>query len=1126
MKKISIKERFNPFSNTNLLRKMKLVVFFVAIAVCHISAMDSYAQKTEITLKLNNATLSEAIRSIEKQTEFVFFYSNDKIDLNKKVSFDIENGKITDILDQISDNYAYIVENKQILLIPKSSQVSKRITGTVVDLQGEPVIGANIFVDGTTIGTVTDINGRFDLTIPESGTLKVTYIGYLNYEEKISSKSNYQITLREDNQALDEVVVVGYGVQKRSELTGAIASVKADDIKDVSAKSLSEALSGRVAGVMVTKGDGKPGEEANIIIRGAASVNKLGPLYIVDGVRMGTGFSFNMRDVESIEILKDAGSSAIYGAQAAGGVILITTKRGKASDKMKIDVNARFGIRNAVTDIKMLGRDDYVSAYKNIGTDILALEGKPLDALPNTNWMDEIYGTGKEQEYNISLSGGSDKYNYFISGGYYREDGIYVDNWSERFSIRSNTDFKVTKHLTVGESLYANMRKRNPLRNEAEANLPMRSAPTMNVYDPTNVGGWAKAPSYLHGGNPLGSEKISHFKNDDYTLEGNIYGDLMIIEGLNARVTLGGAFGGWSERKFTEAHDFGVIKNSQAEMESKSKTWKNLTGNATLTYSKTFGDHSLKVMAGWEALRNDSYEMWVQAVDFSVPVAESLQLSTNPDKKGGDSPGIGRTLSYFGRINYGYKGRYLLTANIRRDGSDKFGKNNRWGTFPSVNGAWRISEESFVKDNIDWLSNAKLRASWGILGNDGIDQFMYQEAYKQLNLHNYGGNDRVQGWANTRFPNKEIKWEEVNQTDIGIDMGFMNNRLTLTYDWYNRQTKDMLYMLNLPLTAGIGAYNDASVKVPINIGQVENIGHEISVTWQENKNDFYYSVGTNLSFNKNKVIKIGEDGAVLNDGGVGAAMPGSVNRTVDGEPMGQFWGYNVIGIFESEQQVAEYNAKAAAAGSPTGFYQKENTKPGDLIYDDLGKGYISEDSKTFIGNPWPKIVYGINIDLAYKGFDLSLLFQGAGGMDIYNATKAYTQHIYGDYNTTKDIFGNSFFGNNGLTNQPRSGYFDENNTYVRDANGNYQNISSYYVEKGDYLKLKNLSFGYTLPKSVLQKAKMENARIYMSAQNLFTITGYSGIDPEIAGDVRERGLDRISRYLPTRMISFGLDLTF
>lgn len=1126
MKKNFIKERFKPFSNTNLLRKMKLVVFFVAITICHLSATNSYAQKTEITLKMNNATLREAIRSIEKQTEFVFFYSNDKIDLNKKVSFNIENGTINDILDLISDDYAYIIENKQVLLIPKSSQVSKRITGIITDPNGEPIIGANILVEGTTIGTITDMNGEFELTVPQSGTLKVSYIGYLNHEEKISGKTNYQIVLREDSQALDEVVVVGYGVQKRSELTGAIASVKSDDIKDVSAKSLSEALSGRVAGVMVTKSDGKPGEKADIIIRGAGSVNGLGPLYIVDGVRMGTEFNFNMRDVESIEILKDAGSSAIYGAQAAGGVILITTKRGKASDKMKIDINARFGVRNAVTDIKMLGKDDYVTAYKNIGIDILALEGKTLDALPNTNWMDEIYGTGREQEYNVSLSGGSDKYNYFLSGGYYREDGIYVDNWQERFSLRTNSDYKVGKHLTIGESLYGSFKKKNPLRDEALASLPLRSAPTMEIYDPTNLGGWAKTPSYLQGSNPLGSEKIYHYKNDDYTIEGNIYGDLMIIEGLNARVTLGGAFGGWSERKFTEAYDFGVNKNNQAQMESKSKTWKNLTGNATLTYSKTFGDHSLKVMAGWEALRNDSYEMWVQAVEFSIPVSESLELSTNPDKKGGDSPGIGRTLSYFGRINYGYKGKYLITANIRRDGSDKFGNNNRWGTFPSVNGAWRISEESFVKDYADWLSNAKLRASWGILGNDGIDQYLYQAAFKQLNLHNYGGDNRIQGWSNTKFPNQDIKWEEVNQTDIGIDLGFFKNKLTITYDWYNRQTKDMLYMLNLPLSAGIGGYNDLNSKVPINIGQVENIGSEITVNWQDTRNDFYYSVGANFSFNKNKVVKIGEEGAILSDGGVGAAMAGAVNRTVDGKPMGQFWGYNVLGIFETEQQIAEYNAKAVAAGAPGGFYQKSDTKPGDLIYDDLGQGYISEDSKTFIGNPWPKMVYGINIDLAYKGFDISLLFQGAAGVDIYNATKAYTQHIYGDYNSTKDVFKNSFFGNNGLTKQPRSGYFDENNTYVRDPNGNYQNISSYYVEKGDYLKLKNLSIGYTLPKLVSQKVRLENARIYMSAQNLFTITGYSGIDPEIAGKVRERGLDQISRYLPTRLFSFGLDLTF
>jgi TonB-linked SusC/RagA family outer membrane protein len=545
-----------------------------------------------------------------------------------------------------------------------------------------------------------------------------------------------------------------------------------------------------------------------------------------------------------------------------------------------------------------------------------------------------------------------------------------------------------------------------------------------------------------------------------------------------------------------------------------------------LTYEKSFGSHNFKAMVGMEALKNDSYKDEVRAVDFSLPVAESIQLSTNPNKTASDEIGVGRTLSYFGRLNYDYQGKYLITANIRKDASDKFGVNYRWGTFPSINGAWRISEESFVKDRAPWLANAKLRASYGILGNDGIDQFLYQSSYARLNFHNYGGTGKVQGWSSVTFPNENIKWEEVNQVDIGLDLNFLDNKLSFTYDWYNRQTKDMLYRLNLPISSGFGYAWDNNPSVPINLGQVQNIGSEVTLNWRDTKGGFYYSVGLNASFNSNKVVRIGETGAVLYDGGIGLNMPGSVSRTEDGLAMGQFWGYKVTGIFQSEQQVQEYNAKAKAAGSPTGYYQKAETSAGDLIYDDNGIGYVNDNSKMYIGNPWPKMVYGIDINLAYKGFDLGLLFQGAAGLDIYNGVKALTQYIYGDNNTTADVFNNSFFGNNQLTAQPRMGYFDSSHTYVRDPNGNYYYMSSYFVEKGDYLKLKNLSFGYTLPASLAKKALLQNARLYLSAQNVFTLTKYTGIDPEIGGEVRARGIDSIERYIPTRLFSLGLDLTF
>jgi TonB-linked SusC/RagA family outer membrane protein len=826
--------------------------------------------------------------------------------------------------------------------------------------------------------------------------------------------------------------------------------------------------------------------------------------------------------------LKDAGSSAIYGAQAAGGVILVTTKRG-SSEKMKIDANARYGVRNVYSNITLLRRDDYIAARKNAGTDVLALHGvSSASQLPDTDWMDAMYSPGVEQEYNLSLSGGSNKYNYFVSGGYYREDGVFLDTSGERFSLRANADYKIGDKLTIGESIYGSATKNNPWRTfVGSRGIPFRTSPTGEIYDPANLGGWAKSPSFIGGPQLYGNEYIYHYADNNYNLDAVLYGNLEVISGLDLRVTLAGAFGGWSNNAFTEAYDFGVLKQTQASMTARSGTSQRLTFNATLTWQKSFGNHSLKAMAGTEALKNDGYEVVANATGFSVPVAESLRLSSSVNKTAEDNFLVGRSQSFFGRVNYAYLGKYLFTANMRRDGSDRFGLNNRWGNFPSVNGAWRINEESFIKNNAAWLTNAKLRLSWGILGNDGINQFLYQSIYQQLNQHQFNGGDRVQGWANTRFPNEDVKWEEVNQTDIGVDLGFFKNRLTFTYDWYNRQTKDMLYMLNIPLSGGIN-----NSQVPINIGQVSNVGSEISIDWDDNWNGLRYSVGFNASFNKNKVIKIGEEGAVLTDGNPGEEWRGNVSRTEDGKPIGQFYGYKAVGIFRDQAEVDAYNEKARQNGAQ--FYQQSNTGPGDIIFDDGGKGYVSSESQTFIGNPWPAMTYGINLAFAYKGFDLGLQFQGVTGVEIYNALKAYTQNFYGDANTTKDIFNNSFFGNNGLTDMPRSGFFAADGNYMADPNFNYSTISSFWVEKGDYLKLKNLSFGYTLPAGVSRKASLTSARIYVTAQNLFTITSYSGIDPELgnmgtqsnSSNIRQRGIDTFTRYLPSRLVSVGVDLVF
>jgi len=1011
------------------------------------------------------------------------------------------------------------------------TQTLKKISGKVVDVNNEPVIGASIILDGTTTGVVTNVAGNFELTALLGGAIKVSYIGFTPEKEKITgSKEFYLITLKEDSKSLDEVVVVGYGTQKRSELTGSISSVNAADIKDFSSSSVAESLGTMAAGVMVTNSDGTPGATADIVIRGAASVNGMQPLYIVDGVKQTTGFEFNMKDVESMEVLKDAGSCAIYGAEAAGGVILITTKHG-SKGKTIITANARYGLRNITSNIKLLDTNDFIKARKDEGQDILSYEGvTSASQLPDVNWMNVMYDTGIEQEYNVSISGSTEKVNFFMSAGEYNEKGVFLDTNADRFSFRTNLDYKINKHITIGENLYGNLRTNNPATPYSvyTNSIPFRTVPTMEPVDAQ--GNYSPTPSYLNGPNLYGVEKTYHYKDNNYSLNALAYINVNFMKGLDLRINASGGFYGFTNNDFSEAFNFRAV-TQDAFMDARAGTSQDLLYNATLTFDRTFGDHGLKLMIGTEAEKYDAYNTSIHATDFPVQVAQSIDISTNNDKLATDFVGVGRSQSFFGRLNYSYMGKYLLTANVRRDGSDKFGPNNRWGTFPSVNGAWRINEESFIKDKFDWISNAKLRASYGILGNDGISQFLYQQSYVGNYIkYSYGGGAQQEGWASFTVPNANIKWEEVHQTDVGIDLGFFNNRLSFVYDYYNRQTKDMLYEDVVPLASGIGYYTSINTEMPINLGQVQNIGHEFSLSWSDRKDGFKYTVSGNVSFNQNKVIQLGTAGA--------APLIYGINRTQNGQPMGLFYGYKAIGIFQNQAQVDAYNAKAIAKGQP--YYWKQNTGVGDLIFDDFGQGYVNANSETTIGNPWPTAVYGFNMKFEYKGFDLGLQFQAAVGFDIYNAVKGgtaaglgSTQFFANDGNTTKAIFNDSFFGTNGLTNMPRAGYLDANNQWVNDPSQNYTTTSSFWVEKGDYLKLKNLVFGYTVPAKILRIAAIDNLRIYLSAQNVFTLTNYSGIDPEIAApsntgavSVLQRGVDTANRYLPSRLISFGIDLGF
>ena len=1109
---------------------MKLYLFILVITVMQATA-SVYSQTTRLNLKMENATISQVFDAIEKQSDFFFFYNKGQIDDQQKVTIDLKDSKIDEVLTTVFGKNAvnYEIIGKNIIVKPydltdaSAQQNVKKITGKVTDQSGAPIPGASIVVKGTTAGITSDFNGKYTLSVPADAKILVfSFVGMKSQEVAVGSKSEYNVVLSEESIGLEEVVAIGYGTVKRSDLTGSVSSVKSETLKDLPVKSLAEALQGKVAGVYVTKGTGEPGAAADIMIRGAGSINGMGPLYVVDGVSMGTDANFNMSDVENIEILKDASSAAIYGIGAAGGVILVTTKKGKAGDKMHVNFDAYYGSRSAINLPTLLDSKDYIKARKIMGVEYATWN----NSTENTNWMSEMYKPATEQKYDLSLSGGNEKSTYFISAGYLKEEGIRRDNWFERYSLRMNSDHKLSDNLTIGQVLYINKTKTRPTGDGS--NLPYRSIPMMAVYDASRVGGWAGVPDGFQGGNWVGAAESRIYNNNGWGMEGNFFADWKIIKGLNLRATAGGYMGGSDDSQFNLLYDYGILKNDIRKLEKNITRDESMTGDLVLTYNRTFGKHDIKAMAGWEVKKGTSSGVKASTEGFPVYYMPSFATSTQSSTSRTATGDYGKwsQLSQFGRLNYNYAGKYLLQGTIRRDGTNQFIGNNQYGIFPSVSGAWKVSEESFLKDNVAWLNNLKVRAGWGVLGHAAGGDYIYQTAYKTYNVTSYDGVNASTGWGNARFANADLRWEKVTTKNLGFDFGFLKNKLTLTVDVYDKQTTDMIYNVALPASAGIGNYNGDPFSAVVNIGKISNNGFEFVADWNDKIGDFSYSVGANASFNKNKVLRVDDKGSIFYNGGA-AWLNGSINRTESGFAMGQFYGYIADGVYKTDAQAA---AGPQQAGNVS--------RAGDLIYRDLngldangkltGKpdGKIDDADKTQIGNPWPKCYYGINISAAYKGFDLKAFFSGQSGVDLFNATKGIKQSFYADWNTTSEIFNTSNFGNTKITNLPSVYQTSTTGEILRDPNGNYKNVSSYFVENGSYLKLKDLQIGYTLPEKVSNRIGLSTTRIYIAGSNLFTITKYTGLDPELGGKVNARGVETDDLYPQTRFISLGVNLKF
>ena len=1008
------------------------------------------------------------------------------------------------------------------------------VSGVIKDATGETVIGASVMVKGTKTGTVTDFDGRFHVECTPGATLVISYIGYQTQEVKAADGMN--VVLQEAANDLNEVVVTGYTTQRKADLTGAISVVSVDDIAKQNENNPIKALQGRVPGMNISA-DGSPSGTATVRIRGIGTLNNNDPLYIVDGIPTKAGMhELNGNDIESIQVLKDAASASIYGSRAANGVIIITTKKGKEG-KIKVDFDGSIAVSTYAHKMKVLNAKEYGQVmwqayvnddmdpntnglgyrydwgYNAQGTPVLNgismkkyLDDAGTTPAADTDWFDETTRTGVIQQYNVSVSNGSDKGSSFFSLGYYKNLGIIKTSDFNRFSARMNTEYKLLKNkmLTVGEHFILNRTSEVQAPGGFLQNV-LQFNPSLPIYtEDGNYGG--PVGGYPDRYNPVAV--LERNKDNRYTywrMFGDAYLNLNPFKGFNIRTTFGLDYSQKQQRFFTYPVTEGNVANKKNGVEAKQEHWTKWMWNAVATYNMELGKNRIDLMAGMELNRQDDIYFSGYKEGFSILNPDYMWPdagTTNPQAYGG---GSGYSLvSFFGKANYNYADKYMASFTIRRDGSSRFGKNNRYATFPSVSAGWRINQESFLK-KASWIDDLKIRASWGQTGNQEIDNLARYTLY----VSNYGVNENggqsygtsydiagtnggstlASGFKRNQIGNDNIKWETTTQTDLGFDFAFFRNTLYGNFDWYFKKTKDIL--VNMP---GIAVMGEGSSQW-INAGEMENRGFEFNIGYR-NQTHFglKYDVTANISSYRNKITALPT--TVAANGTFG----GNGVKSVIGHPMGAQVGYVADGIFKSQEEI-DNHATQEGAGL------------GRIRWKDLtGDSKITEADQTWIYNPVPDFTYGFNIYLEYKNFDFTAFFQGVQGVDIISDLKKETD-IWaglniGFLNKGKRLL-DAWSATNPDSNVPALSLSDNNNE---------KRVSSYWVENGSYLKLRTIQFGYNFPQTIASKLAMQRLRMYVSAQNLFTIksSSFTGVDPENPN----------YGYPIPLNITFGLNVTF
>lgn len=1022
-------------------------------------------------------------------------------------------------------------------------QSTVKITGNISDVNGEAVIGANVLVKGSTVGMISDINGNFSLDVPETGVLQISYIGYITQEIKlVPGRKEYKIVLKEDAETLEEVVVVGYGTVKKTDVTGSVTSVKSDEMMKRNPVSLGQGLQGAAAGVSVMRTSGDPEGGVSIRIRGVATVNgSADPLYVVDGVQVGTSIDFlNPADVESIEILKDASATAIYGSQGANGVILITTKPG-VKGRTSLKFTANFGLQTLSQKLDVANAATFVEGIRGAKqNDNAVFTNKAwenptfTDRLNSIDWQDIMSRTALQQNYNMSASGGSDKTQSRLSVGYLNNEGIIVNSYFKRLTARANITHKIKDFIRAGLTVaYVHAEKTGsgnlfsyaktiPTMDDTDAEGNLINVP---VQYPDGTWGHFKQEGNGDVGksqdNPYAAAMTADYLNKYNRVVTSATLEIDIVKGLMFKTIGSYNYYGSAYNSYTAYNDRTFLGKDRPDAFNLSSSEGNSLGlESYFTYNLKLKNQNINLMGGYSVSDYKSTDLKASAQNMVAETIREIELTKdmNTITGGGGFNTPVRYVSWYGRVNYSLMDKYLLTATVRRDGSSKFGAGNRFGTFPSVSMAWRASEEEFIK-KLNIFSNLKVRVGWGQTGNSGFATSLSVNQVSPSRIMYYWQNNgnvlSAAGLAKTAEIDTNLKWETNEQTNIGLDLGFFNNSLNITLDYFVRDAKDLLLYRNLrPSTGYTSIYTNA--------GHIRNSGFEFAVNYTKEVNDWTFGVTLNGSTLKNKAIEVGDD--IFYSGSVDTGYYwDNYSITKNGHPVGSFYGHKVAGIFQNQSEIDALNKQAAekTKGEITS-YQTSETQPGDYKYIDLnGDGYISDEDKTILGDGYPTLNYGLNLSAGYKGWDFSMYVYGVLGQDILSYSYANLTSVKnptdGYQNCMSDYMKNAWSETNPGTLYPRLTRKDSNhNTRVSDA----------YIKNGDFLRISNIQVGYTFPKKWADKLRMENLRVYASVENVGTITGYKYGDPEVGdSSVLKTGFDG-GRYPFPRTYAFGLSVQF